>query len=712
MNNNIYINKVKKSAAKFLAIMALPLASVAGSMMTSCSDKMDSENYYTFTGKMMSEYLKTNENLSQFATIVEKAGLMDQLSAYGHYTCFAPTNAALTEYLANEKRKTLDELTKEDCDTIARTHLVGVAYSSLDLAAYNNLTLGTQNMMMRNLKISQQKNADGKTEFVVNNKSVIPFELQDDSVENGIVQPVNKVIVNSTSSVVNLIKQNCAQNTGNVGKQSRIFFEALSVTGLELYMDTLVEDHSYNVRDYKEYESYNTGAEGHELAIAPKTRKYGFTVFVCPDDVLNAKGINSVEDLYKEACRIYDPFNTYAGTIDNAADKDNPLYKLMAYHILNRNVQSYNYLTVREDLGVDYNYANTTDWYATMLPGSIMKVEHLINKNAAWLEGGVYGDRYINRRIDDKHKNGVNGTKGAHVINPDEDYDATNGIYFYVDDLLKFDDVTKDIVCNTRIRMDMSTFFPELATNNIRLNGKWDDYSRTNLTDENIGFNYYFPNNPKTGKNYLDGVILHTDNSLFVYRRPRLNFYSMHGDEMNAFKEFDIEFNLPPFPFEGQWQLRLGFAPMDDAPRGAIQCYFDGEPTGIPLNMDLQISSAEVYGGSLPSYSNIRENEEERIKDFKILKQKGYYRGPYSIFHANKNDPSGAEKFAQQQHTVRKVLCTVNISKSDLSKVHTLRIKNVSKTNASSKEAMLDYIEFVPRSVYGISDDGDTEDDL
>ncbi|MCF0209579.1 MAG: fasciclin, partial [Bacteroidaceae bacterium] len=186
------------------------------------------------------------------------------------------------------------------------------------------------------------------------------------------------------------------------------------------------------------------------------------------------------------------------------------------------------------------------------------------------------------------------------------------------------------------------------------------------------------------------------------------------GDEMVANGVFDITFNLPPFPFEGEWQLRLGFAPMTTAPRGAVQIYFDGKATGIPLNMDLLINSPEIYGGtSLPNYSSIRDDDEKRQADFKILKNKGYYRGPYSVFHGTSNDPSTSERFADQPSTVRKVLCNVTVSKEDLSKVHTLRIKNVSQKNASNKEAMLDYLELVPKSVYGVGgESGQSEDDL
>ena len=69
------------------------------SAIASCSDEPDAENFYTYKGQMMSEYLHTNSQFSQYAAIVERAGLMKLLSAYGTYTCFAPTNNAIKLYL-------------------------------------------------------------------------------------------------------------------------------------------------------------------------------------------------------------------------------------------------------------------------------------------------------------------------------------------------------------------------------------------------------------------------------------------------------------------------------------------------------------------------------------------------------------------------------------------------------------------------------------
>ena len=699
IQNNINKRRVSFYIIRKLISCAVPLYTLLSTLCTfsSCSDEPDAESYYTFTGKMMSEYIKGNENFSQFATIVERAGLMDQLSAYGHYTCFLPNNDAVNAYLSKYNYSSIDDLSDAQCDTIARTHFIPEIFSVSDMA---DGMLASQNMIKRNVQVEHKSDANNNSVVVVNNNSTIYFEHQDDSVENGIVHQIDVVLENSTKTVASLIMQN---------DELKIFGDAIHETGLDERMDS-VEDRQY-AKDYERYKNskwavqkITTGSRSAEEVYYPESKKYGFTAFVVPDEVLNRKGIMNLKDLYNEAVKIYS--SIYPEDVDKEGwkfehlkDSINPLKRLIQYHILDRNVQGYNFLTVREDAGIDINLVNPTDWYTTLLPYTMLKVEKLTVSKWAGPTGKV-GDRYLNRRFDDTHN-----TSGVHVLpTVPEQYDnnAINGIYFYVDDILKFDENTRDNVHNCRIRMDFSTIFPEIMTNNIRMNGK-------TITQGGVGGkNYQFP------QGYLEGVILRGDSRL-TYWYPRSHYWGSHGDEMDAQEVFDITFNLPPVPFSGEWQIRLGFPPMnkkdDRAERGQMQVYFDNKATGIPLNMAERIKDESVYGSTtFPDYANIRDDDEKRQEDFKILKNKGYYRGPHSLFVSS--DGTMATKgsaLSTIANCARKVLCTVYI---EAGKTHTLRIKNVSTILPKKKEATLDYLELVPKSVYGVSDSGNSEDDL
>lgn len=702
------MKKISLNILLLLGIFAFAIPS-----LQSCNDEPDESNFYSFTGQMMSEYLTENSQYSQFADIVTRAGLMDQLSAYGHYTCFVPTNDAVNKYLA-EKGKTMETLTKEECDTLARTHLVDVMYSVSEMGGESSTSvLPTQNLMHRNLQITHDVDANGNSVVVVNGGAEVFFEHQDDSVENGIMQPVSAVIENSTLSVASLLGNN---------PEIKLFTQALKATKLDEQLEAY-KDNDYDPKNYygKTGSSssngtiqYTTGGNIKEVACLPDQKLYGFTAFVVKDEVLKTNyHVETLQQLYELACSIYDVIypedvEDEAHSFDHLDNPKNPLYRFMAYHLLDRNVQGYNYLTVRDDVGVDKSIANTTDWYTTMLPHTMIKVERL---NVEKWKGsdGIVGDRYINRRYDDTY-----AFRGVHVQpTVDGDYitDGNNGVYFYVDDILKYNEEVINTVQNTRIRMDFSTIFPEIMSNNIRMNGDYLKYDNQTIYDDSYkyGKNYYFP------QGYLKNVEFNDNNTNghFVYRRPRSNYYSMHGDEMIANGVFDLTFVIPPVPFESDWQIRLGFAPMDasqGASRGIFQIYFDGKAQGIPLNMDERINSSAIYGAtSFPDYLNIRDDDEKRAEDFKILKNKGYYRGPYSIFHDQNNNVNTGERFAKQSSTVRKVLCTVHIKPGE---DHKIRIRNVSTFRAKEKEAMLDYLELVPKSVYGVTDGANAEDDL
>ena len=88
--------------------MPLACLTVTGTMV-SCSDEPDAENFYTFTGEMLSDYLQNRAEYSDFRTIVERAKLMDLLATYGNYTCFLPSNEAVQQYLKERGLSGLDQ---------------------------------------------------------------------------------------------------------------------------------------------------------------------------------------------------------------------------------------------------------------------------------------------------------------------------------------------------------------------------------------------------------------------------------------------------------------------------------------------------------------------------------------------------------------------------------------------------------------------------
>ena len=678
----------------------------------SCEDNMDSEHYYTFTGEMMSDYIKSRPEYSDFASILKRADMLDLLSSYGHYTCFLPSNTAFDAYFRQMNIDGVEGLSDGMCDTIARTHLIGNMFTTMEMM---DGALNTANMNRQYLQISHENDANNNMITVINKTANLIFELQDDSVENGIVHPIDAVIESYSRTLPDVIASN---------PNLSLFAEALKATGLNEVLQN-VRDESYN-RDEKLYRYVSHTWT--EVAVTPDERKIGFTVFAEPDSIFEQKGIdvdapNRLELLYNYAAEKYkDVYKDEVGQpywgFDQLTDERNPLYRFMAYHIVTRDVKGENLLTGRPlvykqidvySMGIHQEKMNPTDWYETLLPRTMLKFERLtVNKpeyrNAA---NSVEARHYVNRR-DDEFFN----IRGAE-INPmtpdtwtdkpiDANYDniALNGMYFYIDDVLLFDDEARNAQ-NCRIRMDFSTIFPEIMTNGIRQNGSPEVDDANTVADETFknGKNYYFPDG------YLANVTMRGSFEL-VYRRPHINFWSYAGDEFNLFGDYDFEFRLPPVPFTDEWQIRLGFCALET--RGMAQIYLDGKPQGIPLDMRKFLNHGSVLGNRFLNKDQYDALDEAgKAEDQKNLKNLGYYRGPYGGFHTNGDTRN---EFVGNERTHRVILYQGPI---DANSYHTLRIRCASKGKlGNNNEFMIDYLELVPKSVWGTAGAGEMEDDL
>lgn len=704
-------------------IVTCVVVCASGIALTSCSDEPDSEYFYTFNGEMMSDYLKNRSEYSRFTRIIERANLMDLLATYGHYTCFVPSDSAVGTYLKERGLNSIDQLSDADCDTIARTHLIANMYSTFEMlpsgtsTADASFTLPTPNMLGRYITTSSDE-VDGKPVVRLEGTAYIYNELQNDTVENGIMQPINMVIEKSNSYISDIVRTN---------SKISMFYEALVATGV-LDDILLVADPTWEPKGQPKY--YYTSDFWKEVAWVPDTKKYGYTIFVEPDSVYRAKfserGISTANGnlraLYDLACSIYDrvyeeDVTAPGHSFDNLTDSVNPLRRFVQYHILTRSVPSADKLTApimnktNEAFGFDTKMVNPEDWYQTMLPHTLMKFEQLTvdvdSKGNNWRgpDAHLVGERFINRRYASPDYN-IRGAWINSSVDTENEHDAVNGHYFYVDDIVAFSSEVQDIVQNTRIRMDFSSIFPEVMTNNLRQNGDpfTDDASGTpddSSTPKN-GRNFYFP------LGYLDGVSF--TNCYCVLRRPHINFWSWQGDEWNLFGDYDFTFRIPPVPKSGDYQLRLGFCALPT--RGVMQTYFDGVPQGIPLDMTKFLDS-ELYIGSRFESDETKakynqKSAEEKAEEQKLLKNLGAYRDGSSQYHFSSD--GNKNFFIGNARTYRRILCQVPI---DATKDHYLRFRVASDgKQGNNNEFMLDFFEIVPKSVYSVDGTGDMEDDL
>jgi hypothetical protein len=682
------------------SLLLAMLTSLNALMLTSCSDEPDSEYFYTFTGEMMSDYLKNRPEYSEFAEIVERAGMMDLLATYGHYTCFAPSNEAVDKFLASRGLGSVSELSKEDCDTIARTHLVSYMYTTFDMIGHK---LPSVNMMNRYLATEPGFDKDSNAVIVLEGLARIIFEQKDDSVENGIMQPIDKVIEKSNSYITDLMRENPKIST---------FYSALVETGV-INDVMLVEDADY---DYKAFGDNPTYLKSGDYETNPKpyywpeTKKYGYTFFIEPDSLLEEKyGIrkDDLRALYDLACSLYDPVypqdvNAPGHSFENLKDSVNPLKRFVQYHILNKIAAGADDLTPQEvpnkpnfegAIGIIESLVNPCDWHYTLLPHTMLKVEKLTVTK--FMGGSRRGQRYINRRYDGKFT-----FPGQRIspIDDEYDHDGINGHYFYVDDIVAFTKDVQEKVQNVRIRMDFNSVFPEFITNGLRILG---DPWQSDSGEEKYGRSWKFP------EGYLDGVTF--TNCEFTWRRPVAMYDIYQWDEFALKGNYDFTFRLPPVPFSGEWQIRLGFTAQDS--RGVAQIYIDGIPQGIPLDMTKRVNSDYYIGDDF--IDNIDDYDamtsEEKAEYIKSMKNLGIYTHPRSLYCDNGGSGNWGYN-AVYDIGIRKI---ISQSYLDSTKDHYMRIRVASDgKQGNDNEFALDFLELVPKSVYGVDGDGEMEDDL
>lgn len=629
---------------------------------SSCSDEPLEENYYTFTGEMVSDYLTHRpETFSEFTEILQRSGLFGMMASYGTYTCLAPTNDAINLYLRQHGKNSVKDLSQEECDTISWNHIIQATYFTTDLSDGN---IPTPNMNDRFLTFSCDSDAakGGNVMYYVNMASKLI--LRDDSVENGVVHTLDHVIQPSSAYLPELLRED---------KNISLFTEALFLTEL---CDSLYEylDNKYSVG----LDSINKGIIFHRTGANyrmyyPATRMKRFTVFAETNKVFADAGINNIEQLIAYAKEVYEtvyPEDKGKYGENEYTHRKHPLNRFVAYHILPY-YGAINDFTVSES-GIDYkttcampNLIDCTDWYTTMMPGTIMKMSSpseglFINRKGV---AANYSVRGIMVRTPSE-MNTIHDQELQEAGLPVDtlNQQALNGIYHYIDNVLTYNTTTRDVVFNDRIRWNVITMSPEF----LNAGG------RGNTDGQHL-----------MGFKQVEGWDFHGVNPTLALRE-RSVWNATYADAVDLIGQFDISFKLPPVP-ANTYEIRFAYGSGTD--RGVVQIYFgeknNMQPMGLPIDF-------RIWGGdpTIGWVADVEDNEENRAID-KAMHNRGYMKDMDSW------NQGGVNNLRANSGKFRKILTTQAL---DPTKEYWLRIKLVIE-NAEA-ELPINYFEFCPKSVY------------
>jgi uncharacterized surface protein with fasciclin (FAS1) repeats len=582
------------------------------------------ETFLTFTGDMVYSFLQKDTTYSEYIKIVDKAGLKGMLSAYGEYTCLAPTNSAFRIYYQSFNHKyNFDSLSMERIDYLAKTHIIESRILTSDL---ENGVLQRANMNNRYIEVKFSNNEiTNSFQILLNNESVIISK--DNEVYNGVIQGIDHVLKPSEVQLPELIASN---------PELSIFSEALQLTDLSDSL-RLVEDKSY-VREFGFLDIY-----GKVNGPTPFFKKFGYTAFVENNNTFKANGINSLDDLIAKAEQIYPSDSKYKTDFTN---RNNSLNKFISYHLVEK-------VIYRNKFFYDRNRtegAELFEFIESMYSNRIMKAESNFRTSA----GSII---VLN-----------NGTEQEVVVEENGGNATLNGVYHLVDNLLYYSDDVENMLTNTRIRFDIASLFPELANNGLRC-------SETGVSGGNAPDEWVMP------KNYLKYVKTSTETSLYYLSGPPKGWYAHQADQLMGIGNYDITIRLLPVP-PGTYEFRFGYTA--NSIRSVTQIYFDNKPIGIPL--DLRIASADPKIG----YILDTETDDNGYENDKMMRNRGYMKGPTSIFNYG---PEITQR--DYPNAIRRVLGTFTFNDYT---PHTIRFRSV--LDKSNAQGMLDYFEYVPKNIF------------
>ncbi len=654
-----------------------------------CKEDIDESNLYTFTGETIEDYLlNRSDRFSSFNYILGRIGYDKILAAYGTYTCFAPSNDAVTQYIdslyddmSNKDlphngmtARGLEGLTDSLCNDIALFHLLSTKVMGVDMGG--GMTIKT--ILGRDINTSIDSISG---QLVVSRASTVTS--MDNELENGVLHEIDCVIRRSNMLIAGELE--------NHSESFSLFSMALKATGLA---DSLSEQSRKNFAPVDNTRGF----------YLPEKCELGYTIFAETDEVFAEKGITELEQLADYAASIYAKsgeegtgWYDYARKnhieISTGTDYKNPwnvLSMFVRYHILKFKVPF-------DKLVNDHNQTSKVtlvEYYETMLPYTLVKVTRNASKRMLnrWIANSSLTDMVAELGSNAMH---TVLFEGVELAGQKEQIPAVNGYIHPIKSLLVYDENVPRGALNERIRIDDASIFGEMMSNSFRrisdsevnaMNG-----GKTG-TDGDLSGSYI-----RIPPGFFENLSIYNGDDTRLYYLPgQSNGWSNYqGDEFNCKGNYDFAMRLPPVP-EGTYELRVGYTA--ELARGMLQFYLGSsselttmKALDIPLDMRIiPVNNSNLSPDVYTGWCDWTRLDDKGVESDGNMRNLGYMRGPlYYTVGVNsgnyaRNNPKDLRRILTRQH----------FDQGE----YWLRFKSV--IDNSSAQFHLDYIEFCPENVY------------
>ena len=659
---------------------------------SSCKEDIDESNLYTFTGETIEDYLANRpEQFSDFNYILTRIGYDKILSAYGTYTCFAPTNEAVAEYLDSlyddpvnienphngMTQRGLEGLTDSLCKDIALFHLLATKVMGVNMG--NGMTIKTMLGRDINTNIDPESGA-----VLISRASAITS--MDNELENGVLHEIDCVIRRSNMLIVGEMENHPDQFT--------LFSQALKLTGLA---DSLTD---ISRTDFEPV--INTKPPFY----VPEKCELGYTIFAETDDVLKEHGITDINSLKAYADSVYAHSgdadggwydyarsnNIQISTGDDYKNPWNTLSMFVRYHILNFKLPYDKLVNPHNQI----SKVTLVEYYETMLPYTLLKITRNSNKLMVnrWIANNSLTDMVAELGSSSMHTVLFDGVELVGISGQVASY---NGYIHPLKNMLAYDVKVPHGALNERLRFDDTAFLGEMMSNSFRrisdsevnaLNG-----GKTG-TDGDLSGSYI-----RMPPGFLKNIVIYNGDDTRLYYLPGQSsgWSNYQGDEFNCKGHYDFAMRLPPVP-EGTYELRIGYTAEGNEQRGMLQFYMGSsselktmKALDIPLDMrHVSADNANLDPDIITGWCNWTKLDDTGIESDANMRNLGYMRGPlyYTVGINSGNYARNNPK------DLRRIIARQEFKQGE----YWLRFKSV--LDADHHQFHLDYIEFCPENVY------------
>ena len=691
-------------------LLTVALAMLA--LLSACTEDIDTSARYVFKERTIISYLEEHDKYSEYLRLLKEQPLSKYssstvyqlLTAYGYYTCFAPTNQAIQLYLDSMVRKGIipeaswdrfpDEQTRDSVRNVVvmnsiidGTKLEKQYFTSEFPAANEEFSIST--MADRKLSVTYPKKSDPDS-CLIDGISSVSKTNRDIETINGIVHEVAYVINPSDETLGTTLRKYAKDPESGLSVMAQLV-DACGLTDTLTKIKDEAYDLLYQTGAFPGYSwHYRTG----KLIEAPEHRRYGFTLFAVGDEYWEEALGKSRQDITPADVQDWvKQQGHYTDAIESTdySDANNLLNQFVTYHLLSQRLPVEKIVIHSNEKGYNYTLRSCNPTIPVWAHYVTMGKRRLLRAWESAESNGVYLNRFPelnNERSGNYHEKSCAPENVGQKIYKDDETKViklVNSMIYIIDEPLFYSEHVRNQLGKTRLRYDVWEFQDEAMNNDLRF-----------MVEEVDGLRKF---SSEPDEQYFDGITVNSRETIFlILDGIKQNWPNYQCDELLAEGVYDITVRLPPVPKQGVYELRMGVS-TESSTRGICQVYFGSskdylKPAGIPVNMAL--------GGDDPLLGWEQDTDDDDYNaelDIK-MRNNDFMKGPEYIVEV----PGSSETNRRSKKSTRRILLKETMS-PDV--VYYMRFKTVQDSN--EKQLFVDYLEWCPKEVY---DNPETPEDI